>query len=485
MKKYFLTVIIVLTALGFVNTYSEEINRKAVLDSLTSINPDIKQYFPRWKVCETDLMYQIYQSFVTLGYDKSKLSMQNIEILAAPREYTSDPYEILNITCGECGMNTVEIESNLGDILVGFLAGAYTYSGPSRGERRDDGKRDYCYNDVPIDIPFSPPQVSAIVSYLEPTDVNHAITLSIFEQSVKIGTSGFWLSSQIGVDQIGYPFWNAGESKIVLKRPLYPNYDNSTKVGIPYLINAYLGGAYRITSGINTNGTMLSWVKSRLLNTGTGGKLLGGIDFSFPFHPVAGVSFNVEMPLKTLSTEAIDIGDYGYYGVPVERQGQVDFSPTDPMMRNGIRIDMIAPILRASGQFTLFYNWWLNPQNPENYFRFDFGLSYAEVKEMAYYRIDSLAISYLSNEYIDGLKTFKNNEFGDWMYAKVEYRNQAAFPFGMSLQYSNQILLGRVYIPLFGRWLYIEGKYATPVRPLRPYETQHFFMISPVLRLTI
>ena len=75
MKKYFLTVIIVLTALGFVYANAEEINRKAILDSLTSINPDIKQYFPRWKVCETDLMFQIYQSFITLGYDKNKLSI--------------------------------------------------------------------------------------------------------------------------------------------------------------------------------------------------------------------------------------------------------------------------------------------------------------------------------------------------------------------------------------------------------------------------
>ena len=36
---------------------------------------------------------------------------------------------------------------------------------------------------------------------------------------------------------------------------------------------------------------------------------------------------------------------------------------------------------------------------------------------------------------------------------------------------------------LLGQWLYIEGKYATPLRGLRPFEREHVFMISPVLRL--
>ncbi len=83
-----------------------------------------------------------------------------------------------------------------------------------------------------------------------------------------------------------------------------------------------------------------------------------------------------------------------------------------------------------------------------------------------------------------GLNTYKNSEFGDWFYAKVEYRNQASYPFGMSMQYSNQILLGRIYLPIFS-WLYVEGKYSTPLRNARPYEIENFFVISPVLRITL
>jgi hypothetical protein len=34
---------------------------------------------------------------------------------------------------------------------------------------------------------------------------------------------------------------------------------------------------------------------------------------------------------------------------------------------------------------------------------------------------------------------------------KIDYRNQAAFPFGVSIQYSNQIILGDIWLPIFGK----------------------------------
>ena len=86
---------------------------------------------------------------------------------------------------------------------------------------------------------------------------------------------------------------------------------------------------------------------------------------------------------------------------------------------------------------------------------------------------------------VQGLKTYKPEKLPAWLYFKVDYRSQAAFPFGASIQISNEIFLGRLYLPLFGNWLYLEGKYSTPLRDARPYEIKNFFMISPVLRLTI
>ena len=91
----------------------------------------------------------------------------------------------------------------------------------------------------------------------------------------------------------------------------------------------------------------------------------------------------------------------------------------------------------------------------------------------------------ISQELFDGLKVYSPNELGDWVYMKAQYRNQASFPFGVSVQYSNQIFLGRVFIPIFGNWLYIDAKYATPLRGTHPFENQDFYMISPLLRITI
>ena len=111
-------------------------------------------------------------------------------------------------------------------------------------------------------------------------------------------------------------------------------------------------------------------------------------------------------------------------------------------------------------------------------------MSYMEAKEYGVYRDVKNFASYIEPNGIDGLKTYKPNEFGDWVFAKAEYRNQAIWPFGLSIQYSNQTMLGRVYVPLVN-WLYIEAKVATLLRGARPYENKTFFIISPVLRLTI
>ena len=73
----------------------------------------------------------------------------------------------------------------------------------------------------------------------------------------------------------------------------------------------------------------------------------------------------------------------------------------------------------------------------------------------------------------------------DWLYAKVEYRNQAVFPFGMSVQYSNNIMLGKLYVPVI-KWLYVEAKVGINLRENNRYfEGQTFFMISPVVRITL
>lgn len=461
-------------------------DKQAIIDSLTTIDPNIIKYFPRWKVCEPDLLIQLYQTFL-YQFDASLLNQQDIEILAAPREDSNKPFELLTITCGEASMNSVAIDAKISGMLIAFLSGEFVYKGYERGYGHPSGvaKRDYCFTEIPAEVPVSPDQTAAIIDFLQPSNVTHAFTVSLFEQAVKIGGSGFWLRNKVGTDEVGYPFWSAGEAKTMLQRPLYINKDAESRKAIPYLINAHLGGGYRITSGLNSSGA-LSWIENRLLNTGPGGKFIAGLDFHLPMKPEFGIGLNFELPMQSLDKTTIEEEYYGYY-----ESSRVDFSSNNQDAING-NIMGIAPLLRATGQIKAFYHLWLNKDvNPENYFRFELGLSYNEVQEAAVYDVQEgiegkdAPITYLATSGIDGLKLYKPNEFGDWMFAKIEYRNQDVFPFGASIQYSNQMLLGNVYIPLFGNWFYLEGKYTKLMRGARPYETDDFYMISPVIRLTL
>ena len=487
MRKYFISLILCLSL--FIVKNADAVDRKLIIDSLTTIDPEIRKYFPRWKVCETDLQIQIFQGFRLLGFDEKLLDKAKIEVLAAPHNDPTLPFDILLITCGGASLKANEIDANFGGSLVGILSGDLPFN---KTNMSTELKRDYCFADIPPEVPITASQTVAITSYLEPTNVTHAFSLSLFEQGIKVGNSGFWIKNVIGNDEIGYPFWSAGESKIILKRPLYVNTDHSTSDRIPYLINAYMGGGYRISAGVQNSNNLMSWVPERKLNTGPGGRIVAGLDFNMPFHPQAGINLNAEIPMRESRREyALRENYYNY-----------DIFGSD-LDGNQIKVAEVSPILRTSGVFALFYNWWLDNSNPENFIRADFGINYAEVREVPRGDLDTLnSVSYLQSNFIDpGLKpeyfkgfnpdkpfefkTYKPNEFGDWIYAKIEYRNQATWPFGISLQYSNQILLSKLYVPLLGDWLYIEAKYATPLRGIRPYETKNFFMISPVLRLTI
>ncbi|MCK5741937.1 MAG: hypothetical protein KAH48_06960, partial [Chlorobi bacterium] len=393
---------------------------------------------------------------------------------------------ILSVECGSESMNATELEDNLG-LLLDFISGDVPFATDIDGF--DLPKRDYCYTDMEPDIPVTIPQQEAIVNFMEPTNVEHSISLSLFEQILKIGDTGFWFKSKIGNDPVGYHFWSAGEAQVLLKKPLYYNKDAATSERIPYLLDIHLGYAYRITSGVNGTNTALNWIGDRALNTIPGGKVVFGTDFHIPVYPELGFHINMELPLETFAIPyAID--DQGNYAI--DRTKGVEFM--DNMFKDDRALNPdiygigTAPVLMATGQVTAFYNWWMNNKNSENYIRVDLGISYSEVQELAVYKEDKndgQAKVYFDNKEINGLRTWKPSELGDWVYFKAEYRNSASNPFGFSLQYSNQIFLGRVYLPIFGEWLYLEAKYSTPLRAARPYEATNFFMISPVLRLSI
>lgn len=456
------------------------------IKDLVDLDPEIKKLFPRWRVCEPELQIQIRRAFVLAGYNKNDLDQDKIEVIAIPKRPVEEgvtepePYRILHISCGKSSMNASDIKKHLRK-LEPIIAGDSPFL---TNDENLEYKRDYCFEDIKPDESLSNAQQQAIIIWLEPTTVTHAFTLSFFEQTLKVGKSGFWLKNVFGNDQAGYPFWSPGEAKVVLKRPLYENtFNESTKAAIPYLIDAYLGFGYTNATGLGDNNSLLSWVPERKLNIFPGGKLIGGIDFSFPFHPQAGVHLNAEIPLAGTNDKNIVLEDYFGYEISGRSISWV-YPPENAVKINEVKV---YPILRECGQITLFYNFWFGKTKPENFIRVDLGINYTEVREMAQYDIQGqgTTIPYLTKNGVVGLRTYKPNEFGDWFYLKAEYRNSASFPFGFSAQYSNQILLTRIYMPLLSDWLMIEAKYATPLRGVRPYEVDNFFMVSPVLRITI
>jgi hypothetical protein len=428
----------------------------ASLASLKSIDPGLLPYFPRWTVCEPNLQLQITQIFKLDGRPESNLDMRNILITSAPVKDPRNPeYNILLIECGKEKMTADQVESKMRTLLVKLV----------------NPKRPYCYADLPIASPPSQAQIEAITNYLEmPTNTTHSFSLSAFEQTLKIGKEdGYWLRSIIGTEGAGYTFLSAGEAKVVLQHPLYVNEDPATKKAIPNLLHFHVGMGYRMR---DTSNGLVSFLPERRLNAGYGGKGIFGFDLHAPFEPQFGLSFHIEVPLQGIDTaQQIERSTYTSYGV------RNPLSTRDPIL--------VSPLLRTTGNVGLFYNWWLDPERPENYMRFDLGVNYTEIQEVAIRDLSAEGRGIYLYDNVRGLTLHHPTEFLDWVYAKVEYRNQSTFPFGFSAQYSNQIFLGRLYLPLIGQWLYLDARYSVPLRSTeRPFETS-VFMVSPVLRLNI
>ncbi len=460
MKLLQILLIIVAAAITLTTAHAQDPERDTIMQALKTIDPEIVRYFPRWRICEPNLQLQIRQTFILYGRDKNKLDMQNIVITAAPKSDANDYYTILLVECGEEYFVASEV-----DAYMRKLAGTIS-----------DPLRPYCYREIPPETPPTERQYRVITDFMLPTDVAHSISISAFEQSLKLGETGFWIRSILGTDNIGYHFWSAGEARVLVQRPLYENLDPTSNKPIPFLINLRLGGAYRLRGGLENR--LLSFLPSRQLNANPG-KISLGLDVNAPFHPQFGVTFNVEFPIAGPDTTGrAEKETWAGYTPSLARQAELRRTP-------GVDPTVVLPVLRTTGNAALFYNWWLDPKHPENFFRFDVGVCYTEVQEWAYRRHPSMGDTAIIRN-IAGLQLYHPTTAADWLYARIEYRSQSTFPFGVALQYANQMLYARAYIPLVGEWLYLEGKYSTPLRSEpRPWEIKNFFMVSPVLRLTI
>ena len=78
MRKMALFILVALSLLSIVESKAQ--SRKELIDSLSTIDPEIRKYFPRWRICETDLQIQIFQAFKLIGFDEKLLDKNKIEL---------------------------------------------------------------------------------------------------------------------------------------------------------------------------------------------------------------------------------------------------------------------------------------------------------------------------------------------------------------------------------------------------------------------
>ncbi|GAB5466448.1 MAG: hypothetical protein Kapaf2KO_18840 [Candidatus Kapaibacteriales bacterium] len=482
MKKAIIFIVLAFAAPLFtVAQQTPQFDEDAVVDSLLTINRELREKFPRWKVCEPDLQFQIYQAFKVLKYPEDQLDLQNIEILAAPKKKRERYYDILLITSGTATMNARVIESQIKSLSKILSGRDKVYDPPTRGEVIDD-ERSYCFEEIPPERPPKPSEAEVIVNYLEPENKEQSIVLSLFEQRLKIGKTGFWLFNKVGNDQVGYPFWTAGENKVILKRPLYNDEPDQGRRFFD-LISYHIGGAYRINAGEESD--ILSWLPSRQLNSEPNGKIIGGLDVHMPFEPDLGISLNLELPFQSANGTQIDDSDFVINGLGA---GNTFDGRTFNFNGEGTELGVV-PVLRGTGQLTAFYNLWLDKKLAENFFRFEAGVNYINVEEFVAVEEGegaNRAVFLRDMGSSTGVMSYASEDASDMLFAKVTYRNQSVYPFEVSTQISNSILMLDGYLPLFGNWLLLSAKYATPVlRDKRYFEFNNFFMISPIIRITL
>jgi hypothetical protein len=477
MKKILL-VLISIFLIGYIGSAQSN-------DDIEQFDTDLEKVFPKWKLCESDLQFKIFNIFKGLNKRETELDIQNIIVCAAPlTPKDKGVFKLIFIKCGNEKITSSEI--NKFSDLKKILSGDQPYNNENR-DKSDKG-RDYCYMDMQPEYMVEVTKAKYQLNYFEPGNAYQSVSLSLFEQTLKIGNTDFWIKNYFGNDEAGLPFYSSGDARIVLKRPLFTNSDPNTNGFIKNKIYAYLGGSYRVDLGVdqNSNG-LFQFLPTRNLNSVTDGKIVGGLDFYLPELTgmkdlILGFRAQFEVPITSdMEMASFNINSTSSYTL----REDVDFSGNDSIS-NGGSVRGIAPFAQTFAQASAFAHWWLD-NNGENYLRLDLGMSYLEVQEYVHFtRAAGSGTEFLTaKNNVEGLNFYHPTEFMDWLYFKAEYRSQSVYPFSMAMQISNQNLLVKGFIPLLGNWLFLEAKYNTPLRDARPYEISNFFMISPVLRLTL
>lgn len=420
-----------------------------------SLDPEVEQYLPRWKVLEADLKIKLAQIF---QLDGKEVSASDTFVITAtlPKNGVQD---LLVVRVNNAAMTfpsfngTGTIRDNLGSRLYQEILA-----------------RNYSYQTIPPATPITQTQPERTPSVLYPTNSRQFIAISAFRQAVQIGTTGARVEHWLGTDEIGYHFWSSGQGKVFVNYPIIRlNSPTLRANGVPDILTFNLGMAYRLKFGEIGNDGLSGVITPRKLNGSLGGKALAHIDYRLPEVNNFGFFFHAEVPFSRIDTATIP-----RTGVTMLKELKPRPSILDSFNYNGY-------FLRNVAQGAVFYEDWLNDY--EHFFRISLGVSYQDVLRMS----DRNKLKDPNSLSLEPDFLYHPTEAKDWIFAKVEYLNQSGFPFGASAQLANQNLLLHVFVPILPNWLFIEGKYSTPLlrdNP-QPWEHSSFFMLSPILRFDL
>lgn len=515
MKRYYLVLsacVLVVSSTSFL--YGQDTTAQSgIPNAFKTIDDRAIPFLSRWTVCEAQVQKIIQQYFKTVGKDPGP-DLAKISIWGEPKK--NGKYDLYQIKCGSAVAVKKELVDNM---LQGVQDLVAEPVGP-------EGEEKYCHDFVAVSNVGG--KVSSDIekkvgvgenNFRMPTGGRQYYSLSVFDQMLRVGSTNWWIQNNIGNDNMGYHFWYAGEAKITAMRPLIDNYDNNTRRVIPNLLKLSGGVVYRLNDDV-ANPRVLDFLGKRKLNMGPDPKIAVSFEGVLPLGEdnktsVVGARINLEQPVQSINEGAQIAEPLTFSRVEfdetngIARGERLQLLATHPRFaenaqfvtkRNASNVDVqtITPILRTVAQASLFYTWWLEVEGsenpPDNIFRVDAGINYSEIVETALVQTGGAfgPIYFATSKNVSaarggvrGLVNYTPQSVLDWLFVKFEYRNETSYPFGFSIQYSNQILMGTGYLPIFGNWLYLEAKYSHILRELRPYEQQSRFMISPVFRILI
>ncbi len=447
----------------------------AAINDVTTLDPEIEKYLPRWKILEADLKLKLAEFFKMSGVPVSE--QDSMIVTATFPDPKDESQSLLSIRVGNLPAASISGTQNIKTAL-----GEKTY--------QEILRRDYRHDVIEPAIPVTQSSRSRIPNVLEPTNAKQFIAISAFRQVVQLGSSGARIEHVIGDDEIGYPFWSAGQAKAFVHYPIIPLKDPELRAnGVPDIFTIQLGGVYRLKIGDQYSGDLANIVQPRLLD-GSPGKALAHIEYRLPQVNDIGFFVHAELPFDKLSgvTEVNPL-TVAYQPSTNLRAGRFSDEPDSVLS---------AYFLRNIAQGGIFWENWLNDY--EHFFRISLGISYQDISHAALVTSSDPVELYDADKYGLDRQEIANQvvgvvhrdlihptEFEDWIFAKVEYLNQSGFPFGFSAQLANRNLLISGFVPVLRNWLFLEAKLSTPVLrdQAAPWEQSPFVMISPVLRFKI